>query len=432
MMNLQKDIWSGFQNGGGNQAAPQKLPVEWSPKKNIAWRVELTGYGQSSPVVWKDKIYVTTILGPNKEKNVVTAYHAKTGKQLWQKQLVSSFPQAAHDLISRAAATPSVDAGGVYAFFESGDFYALSHTGALRWHRDLGKEYGKPKNIYGLGSSPAQNTDSLFLLIEDEAPSYLLRIEKKSGKTLWKSDREPRTSYSSPILTRFQNQELLLLSSTGVVQAYETATGKRLWSLEGLSGNKIPTPGIGGELIFTGAAAAERGGGASVFSPTESNCCLKLVEKEGKPSYELLWKSKKASCGMMGPQFYKGLVYYVNATGVLFCLDSKTGEEFYSERIGDQCWAQAVGIDDRLYLFGKKGTTTVVKAGPKFEKVAVNALWESDSPPMPRVPTNAPPAGADGAPRGLPGGPNDPTLCAVAVAHDSFYLRVATHLYCVR
>lgn len=431
-MNRQKDIWSSFQNGGGNLIAPQSLPLEWNPKKNIAFKIELTGYGQSTPVVWKDKLYVTTVLGPNKEKNVVTAYHAKTGKLLWQKQPLSHFPQAAHDLISRAAATPTVDANGIYAFFESGELYAFSHAGALRWQRDLGKDYGKPKNIYGLGSSPAQNDDSLFVLIEDETPSYLVRIDKKSGKTLWKSDREPRTSYSSPILTRFQGKELLILSSTGVVQGYDTATGKRLWSLEGLAGNKIPTPSIGGELIFTGAAAAERGGGPSVFSPTESNCCLKLVEKDGKPSYELLWKSKKASCGMMGPQFYQGLVYYVNATGILFCLDSKTGEELYSERIGDQCWAQAICTGERVYLFGKKGTTTVVKAGPKFEKLAVNALWEADSPPLPRVPTNAPPPGPDGAARGLPGGPNDPTLCGVAVAHSSLYLRVATHLYCVR
>ncbi len=431
-MQNQTDIWSAFQNGAGNLTTAQNLPVTWSPKTNIGWKVELTGYGQSAPVVWKSLVLVTSILGANKEQNVVSAYDVKSGKLRWQQKFASSMPKPAHDLISRAPATPCVDKAGIYAFFESGDFYALTHTGAMRWQRDIGKDYGKPKNIYGLGTSPVQNQSDLFLLIEDENPSYLLRIDKNTGRTLWKADREPRTSYSTPILTSMGGKEVLVLSSTGVVQAYETSTGARIWSLDGFSGNKIPTPGIGNDLIFTGAAAAERGGGPSKYSPTESNCCLRLMMSNGKPDVEIVWKSTKASCGMMGPQFYQGYVYYVNATGVLFCLDAKTGTEQYSERIGDQCWAQAVCNGNRLYLFGKKGTTTVVEAGPKFRKLATNVLWDEASPPLPRVPTNAPPPGADGAARGLPGGPHDPTLCGVAVAHHSLFLRVATHLYCVR
>jgi outer membrane protein assembly factor BamB len=169
------------------------------------------------------------------------------------------------------------------------------------------------------------------------------------------------------------------------------------------------------------------------MTPIESNCALRLVEKDGGAvGHEILWKSKKANCGMAGPQFHRGFVYYVNAAGVLFCLDAKTGEELYSERVGDQAWPQTLGVGDFVYVFGKKGVTTVVKAGPKFEKVSVNALWLPDAPPMPKVPTAAPPKGPDGAARGLPGGPHDPTLCGVAVANDSLFLRVATHLYCVR
>jgi outer membrane protein assembly factor BamB len=419
--------WTGFHNGGANRSESQNLPVEWSPEKGVAWFADLPGYGQSAPVIWKETVFITSVSGPNKEANQATAYDVRTGKPRWRRAFASRMPVQYTYTVSRAAPTPAVDANALYLFFESGDLIALTHEGKTLWERSLSREYGKFINRHGIGGSPAQTADSLILLIEDAPTSYLLCIDKRTGKNRWKVDREPRTSWTSPMIARRKGRDEIIISSNGVAQGYATDTGAKLWEMTGLTGNNIPSPAVDGDRVFIGASPSARQAGG--VSAAESNCCLRLVEKDGKPSYEPLWRARKAVCTFMSPLVYQGHVYYVNGAGVLYCLDAETGEERYAERIDGACWAQPIGAGDRIYFFGKNGITTVVRAGPRFEKIASNRLWPADEPPLPK---SAPPA-ANIQNAGPPSDDYlDPILYGAAAAGDALFVRVGTRLYCLR
>lgn len=414
-------------------------PLRWAPGKNIAWQADLPGYGQSRPTVWRGVVYVTTVEGANKETLHLSAYDAKTGKLRWRRSAPASTTAEAVYTVARAAPTPVADKDGVYAFFESGDFLAFSHAGQPRWTRALFAEYGKFDNGHGCGTSPVQNANSLFVLVDHLGPSYLLALDKKTGRNRWKTTRESKRSWTSPLLVKRGKSEELVVSSAGTVHGYAASTGERLWELTGITGNNIPSPTTDGEHIFIGAATSPRESGGR--SAAESNQCLTLTEKDGKPSVELKWQAKKAVCSYMSPTPYRGLVYYVNAAGVLFCLDVTTGEEKYSERIDGECWMSPIPAGDFLYFFARNGKTTVVKAGPVFEKVATNTLWPEGEPPMPSLTVAEPkrPEGAGAAPRpggGPPPGASrdsylDPIVYGATLAEGAFFIRVGTRLWCV-
>ena len=151
------ETWPGFRGDGTSRSTAKNVPLKWSPTENIAWRVELPGYGQSAPVVWKNSVFVTTVDGENKETYSILAVDAKTGERLWKKDFAASQPSPNNAMMSRAAPTPLVDSESVYAFFEGGDMVALNHDGKLQWERSFVKDYGKFENRHGLGEFPGSN-----------------------------------------------------------------------------------------------------------------------------------------------------------------------------------------------------------------------------------------------------------------------------------
>src|SRR5262245_10149272 len=185
------DRWPGFLGGGVTANEAKNIPIKWSPDENIVWKRDLVGYGQSCPVVWNGTVYVTTVNGPMKETNHITAIDLATGDERWTKSFEAS-SQAKRDVWhSQAAPTPVVDDTGVYVYFESGDVVGLSHQGEVRWEKSLTKQFGTPKNRFCLGSSPVLFGDSIIILIDDEGgPSYLISLDKKNGEQLWKKPRK--------------------------------------------------------------------------------------------------------------------------------------------------------------------------------------------------------------------------------------------------
>lgn len=407
------DAWPGFRGRGDAVSTATQLPVKWSPKENIAWKVVLPGYGQSSPVVWKDRVFVTAVSGDNREKGYVRALDAKTGKTLWTHEFAPTQKAKWSYTVSKAAPTPVVDADAVYTFFEGGDVLALSHAGKLLWSRSLVKDYGEFQGNHGLASSPTATEDALVLLVDHSGPSYLLALDKKTGKNRWKTERTSRGSWASPVVARRDGADEVVVSSNGSVASYDARTGKLLWEMDGLSGNTMPSASIAGDRILVGAGISRKGGDPA--KAAKSNCCLQLVQKDGKPGYELRWSAQKASASYATPLAHRGHAYFVNQSGVVFCIDLATGAEKYAERIDGPCWASPIGAGDHVYFFGKDGRTTVLKAGPTFEKVASNALWSDDA---------APKAGTDPA-----GGEYEGTIAyGVAVIDNAFFVRTGTAL----
>lgn len=371
--------WPSFRNGGASRTLADHLPLHWSPDRGIAWQRELPGYGQSSPVVWGQTVLVTAVVGPMKETCLVLAVDTGTGKTRWTKEFSACTTKASNYMASRAAPTPVVDARGIYAFFEGGNFVALDHRGELRWSRSLTAEYGEFQNGHGLGSSLAQTEDAVFVLVDHEGPSYLLAVDKANGKNRWKTDRKPRYSWASPIVVRRNGREQVIVSSNGYVDGYDASGGQLLWSVDGVGGNSIPSPAVLGDRIFVGAARSEFGASKEAVS----SCCLGFRRQDGKETCEVLWRSAKALSSYASPLPCGDCVYHVNSVGAVHCLDARTGTAHYVERLAGPCWATPVVAGQHVYFFSKNGVTTVLKTGPEFAKVATNPLWDPKSPPKP-------------------------------------------------
>jgi len=424
------DRWPGFRGNGDSISPAKELPLRWSETDNLAWKAELPGYGQSNPVVWRDRVFITAVSGEQREKGFVLAYDAKTGKKLWAHEFEPTQKAKWSFTISRAAPTPVVDGQAVYTFFEGDNLLALYHDGKPLWSRSLVKDYGAFENGHGLGGSPIQTEDAVIVLVDDRGPSYLLALDKKTGKNLWKTERVSRSSWTSPVLAMRNGKPEIVVSSNGSVAGYDTNNGKQLWEMDGLSGNTIPSASVAGNIVLIGAGVGRMGGDAAAAA--KSNCCLKLVEKDGKPSFEKCWTAEKATASYATPLAYRDHAYFVNAVGVVFCIDLTTGKEVYAERIDSACWASPIGAGDRIYFFGKDGRTTVLKAGPKFEKLASNRLWEQAAP-TPAAESKAEPKG--GEPKGGRGdrraGPEylDPILYGVAPVEGAFFVRSGTTLF---
>jgi len=362
--------WPAFRGDGTSISQVSDLPTEWSDEQGIAWQHKLDGYGQSSPVVRGDRVYVTSARGEQKEQGIVTAIDLATGHRLWQQEIAATQKGPANDYTSRAAPTPVVDEAGVYAFFESGDLVAYYHDGKQRWIRKPAAEYGELKGNHGIGGSLAQAGDLLFVAVDHDGPSYLLAIEKKTGANRWKIDRPAKVSWSSPVVTRDADPQVIW-SSAGSVEAFRAADGKLLWSLEGIEGNTVPSATVTDDFVIVGSGDVGQ------------NMAIRRAHS-GKPSSgklgddSIAWRLKDAAVSFSSPLAYEGRVYLVNRAGAGFCVDGATGKTLWTERLSGSCWASPIGAAGRVYFFGKDGVTTVVAAKPTFEKLAENRVSIGD------------------------------------------------------
>jgi len=434
--------WPGFR-GDGSSATATKVPLKWAPNDGVAWRTELPGYGQSSPVVWNGRAFVTAVDGAEKDTILAAGVDLATGKVLWKQTLAGSQKGKNNPMMSRAGPSPVADARGVYCFYETGDAVAFDHDGKHLWHRSLAKDYGEFKNNHGIGSSLAQHGPAVFVLVDHAGPSYLLALDKATGKELWKAERPSGTGWTSPVVAELKGKPTVLVSGGGKLTAYDAATGKQLAELDGLTGNNIPSPTPAGAVILVGAAENRMKPDAAASA--KSNCAVRFTEK----GFETVWGAKKAISHHASPVACGGFAYFVTKTGFVHCLDLKTGEEKFAERLDDQCWATPVVAGEHVFFFGKSGVTTVLKAGPEFDVVATNRLWSKDdyaarleaakkkaAETMPKPPEGKGPAG--GAP--IPKADLDAirysavgdVVYGVAATDGAFLVRTGTELVCVR
>lgn len=420
------DAWPAFRGSGDSTSAAQRLPLAWSKESGIAWTAPLTGTGQSSPVIWRDRVFATSVDGPNKERAVVACFDLASGRKLWEAALDSAEPAPISDYTSRAAPTPAVDGERVYAFFETGNLAAWDHDGKLAWSRNLAADYGKFLGNHGVGSSVALTEQLAIVLVDHDGPSYLLAVDKATGQTVWKTDRPKKVSWSSPIVAGSQ----VIVSSGGTCEAFEAATGQRVWSVEGITGNTVPSATVTDELVCVGS------------SEVGSNLAIRRGGQGDVSASHIAWRSREATATFSSPLVYGGQVYLVNRAGVAFCLDEKNGKTRWTHRLGGSCWASPLGACGRVYFFEKSGATTVAAAGPEFKLLAENTLSvedrvygvaavedkivvrsgtqlccletrtekasTKDSPPMP--PANEPSAAKPGLPTSTANAPAEPSL----------------------
>ncbi|MCA9072027.1 MAG: PQQ-binding-like beta-propeller repeat protein [Planctomycetaceae bacterium] len=361
----QTQQWPVFRGNGQSLTTAKDLPLNWSAEKNIAWKQDLKGYGQSSPVVWGERVFVTSADGKEKENLVIAAVNLTTGQPEWSKSFPASTKIPVSDYVSRSAPTPAVDADRVYAFFESGDLIALDHKGNEVWKRSLKSDYGAFEGNHGLGSSPALTKNAVVVLADHSGPSYLIGLDKKTGKTLWKTDRKPRVSWSSPIVVETPQGERIFLSSNGSVEAFN-AKGEQIWEVTDVERNTVASPTVTEDFVVIGS------------SQVGNNFAIKRGGTGDVTGSHIAWRNREATSSFGSPLVHQGRVYFVNRSGGVVCADLKTGDTLWKERLPGSCWASPVGAGDRIYFFTKDGTTTVMASSDEKKTLAENPLPTTD------------------------------------------------------
>ena len=408
----EADAWTAFLGPPDAELALGSLPVEWSPD-SVAYAAPIEGYGQSSPVVYDGLVYVTSVEGENKEINRVSALDLATGEKRWAQSESNPTPETNNLYVSRAAPTPVADASGVVALFEGGRISAYTPTGELRWTRDLVADYGPIKASFGIASSLVQNASRVFAHVEREGEPYLLAMDKASGETVWKVPGFGSSTWASPMfMDGPDGKTQLVVSALGLVGGFDPDSGEKLWTLDGLAGNRTPTPyPVGGGRFLIGGS-----GGRENPDADATNGLAEIVSdgdsEGGGYSARLVWEAKKARSSFGTPIAADGVAYFVNRSGVLFAHDLETGEPVYTERLGESVWATPLAVGDRIYFVGSRGETVVVRTGREFEEIARNRVWPASEQPA-----------RFGA---------GPVQYAVAAVRDTLLIRAGDTLYAIR
>ncbi|MGV3723167.1 MAG: PQQ-binding-like beta-propeller repeat protein [Actinomycetota bacterium] len=353
-------VWPGFRGDGNSRTSAQNLPLRWSDTENVAWQMELPGYGQSSPVIWNDRVFVTSVAGEMQDRLLVRCLSLADGRSLWNKELKGSQGVKTSDYVSKAAPTPAVDADRLYVFFESGDLLALTHGGAPVWQRSLVREYGAIRSNHGLGSSPVLSEAGLLLQVVHDGGAYLLCVDPKTGQNRWKRDHPFGAGWATPAVAKHQGRSVVLATSSGRVDALDLTTGAPLWHVTGLKGNTVPSPSLADGVAVIGS------------SDPNSTVALRLGGEGDVTASHINWRQPDVNCSFGSPLVYQGCVYFVNKAGVAYCLDLATGKPNWDTRLAASSWASPIAAGDRIYFFDTTGGALVTKAGPKLEKLAEN------------------------------------------------------------
>ncbi len=390
-----QDAWPRWRGPEFNGVARGDAPLTWSDKDHIAWKTQVPGKGHSSPVIWGNRIFLTTAVptgnapvaapvdpapagrrrgpgggsGPQAEqKLMVLAFDRANGKQLWEKVATVATPhEGFHGKYgSFASNSVVVDSKHVIAFFGSRGVYCYTHDGKAVWEKDFGIKL-RMTMAFGEGSSPALDGDKLILLFDHEGDSMLVALDKNSGRELWRTPRPAGSSWSSPLVVTVGGKKQVLVAATKFVAGYDLENGKLIWQTTGLGRNVIPMPVVadGVAIVMSGYQSpnllAIRLGGEGDLTGTDA----------------ILWQNQRGNSYTPSPVLHDGKLYVLTDNGTISCFDAKTGKAFYTQARLPKSYsfkASPVAANGKLYLSTEDGDVVVLKMGEQFEVLATNTL----------------------------------------------------------
>ena len=359
--------WSRWRGPSGQGlTAATGYPDTWSATQNVAWKVPVAGRGNSSPIVWADRIFVTTAYDGGRRVSVL-AFRRSDGGRLWEGFAPTGrTDNYSHYKNGQASATPATDGQRVYAYFGSRGLVAFDMNGKLVWHRDL----GEIDAYHGTAGSPLLYKDRLILYQDQGRGSFIGAFDTRTGQPLWRTNRDASVGWGTPIAIRVADHDEIIVSGETKVQAYDPDTGRELWRCGGNMWEVIPTPVVGYGMVFcssgrAGPTLAIRPGGKG--DVTRSN---------------LVWSSPRGSPFVPSPILYGEYIYMVNdMASIVTCLEATTGRTMWQGRLGvaqrEGFSASPVAVDGKVFFTNDDGETFVLRAGPKFEIVNVNRIGES-------------------------------------------------------
>jgi outer membrane protein assembly factor BamB len=344
----------------------RKLPIRWSQTENVRWSVKLPGWGTSSPVVYGDRVFVTSHL--KDPKSLLTlCIDRNDGRELWRHDFGFGVNQRTHEKSNLAVNTPAVTHDAVYVAFGNADIARYSHDGKIVWTKRYLPHFGDPKMAWGYAVSPLVLDDSiLFPWNHHKGPCFLVGLDKNKGEFLWTKKRPIGTAHATPLLVEHHGQKDILVPGQNRLTAFDAKTHAEIWRYgegEGpYNGEIISSPVYGDGVVF-------------LQLWRESKIHAIRLNGQGNPPTRL-WESNKPGPVESSLLYYRGLLYALMDNGVLVCLDGKLGVEVYRERLGASCNSSPVASDGRIFLSDNDGVTFVVQAGREFKLLATNRFEE--------------------------------------------------------
>jgi outer membrane protein assembly factor BamB len=296
---------------------------------------------------------------------LVAAFDRQSGRRAWQTELPAEGPLAAvHEKHNLASPSPVTDGERIYAWFATGQIAAIDQTGKIVWKKNLGAEYGPFEINWGHGSSPVIYKDRVILLCYHERASYMLALDSRTGKVLWKADAPAGvTSYSTPLVVESGGRTEIIVNSSVGVAGHDFTTGERLWTFEEANRFPIPSP-----IFHDGVVFLSRGYRSSPFM------AIRPGGRGDVAATHVVWRVPSGAPYISSLVYYDGLIYLTGDVGVLTVADAKTGERVYQERIGGVYTASPVAGDGKVYLVSEDGETIVLAAGRSPKILARNSL----------------------------------------------------------
>jgi hypothetical protein len=381
--------WPSWRGPKGDGTTTETgFPVTWSATEGVRWKAPVPGVGHSSPIVWGDKVFLTTCIEASRERRLL-CYSVRDGKLLWEQTLLVADLERVHALNSRASSTPATDGKHLWvAFLDGQAFQVYCHDldGKRVWQKTPGRFF----SMHGFCSSPVLWKDLVIFNGDQDAEAWIVALDRATGEERWRADRPNRTrSYVPPVVYEAGGKSQLVLSGSKSVASYDPATGKQWWVMDG------PTQQFVASLVYTEDIFFLTGGFPDHF--------LIGIKPDGEGNVTKtheLWRDTKGVSYVPSPLAVGPHFYVVSDGGKVSCLEAKTGKRLWMEPLGRHHSASPVAAGGLLYYPDVACAVHVLRAGATFERVAKNEIGE-----------------------GIYGSP--------ALSRGRIYLRTTKHLWCI-
>jgi outer membrane protein assembly factor BamB len=380
---LMAENWPGWRGPSGDGISSEKnLPTHWSNTENIAWKTSITGEGHSSPIVWEDRVFLTTSLTEKNERRLL-CLNRLDGKTLWERVVVNSPPESIHRLNSRASSTPATDGERVYVNFmlaKGEDIIApnvsskrlitpgrivvaaYDFAGTEKWKTDVGDFV----SAHGFNSCPVLFEDLVIINGDHDGDAYIVALDCRTGKERWRTMRANKTrSYVTPIIRKIGERTQMILSGSLCVASYDPRTGKRHWIIDGPTEQFVASMVYNGEYVFVTGGYPQRH--ILAISPNGTGNVTET---------HVAWRTNNGAAYVPSPIVSGNHLLVVADSGVAHCFDAKSGKRLWRERLGSGHSPSPVLANGVVYCLSDQGEATVFRLGDQFELISKNDLGE--------------------------------------------------------